>query len=214
MYDVDDEMWYRSITERGTQKDFKAGEVIALQDEPSDYVGYIISGQARAIAYSEQGEATWVGYFSPDTFFGHTALITDIPANFEICADTDMQVVIITVKAMQSLLLEDAKLSRVLTKDLAMRLDMMTRRLVESLTLTAKGRVCAELARLSNIIGIMPEKQIIRPAPVFVELGMRVNLTRETVSRTISELQKKGIVSRQVGALVIENPQQLKAAIR
>lgn len=214
MADLLREDWFHSISNRTTTRRFSAGDIMTLQGESSDYVGYILSGRARAVSYSEDGTATWVGYFSPDDFFGHMSLLTELPVNFEITAETDMKVIIVSVKIMQDLLFESTELSQVLATDLAVRLDMMTRRLVEAYTLSAKGRVCAELARLSNVIGIMPEKNIIRPNPVFVDLAMRVNSTRETVSRTVSELQKKGIISRETGALIIEKPDRLKAAIQ
>lgn len=214
MTEIVDQEWLRSISDRTTTRTFSSGELISLQSEPSDYVGYIIYGTAKAISFSEDGAATWVGQFGPTEFFGHMTLLTQIPANFEISAETDLKAVLISLKTMEEVLSTDSQLTRLLANDLAIRLDIMSRRLVEAFTLSAKGRVCAELARLSNIIGIMPEKSIIRPNPIFVELAMRVNSTRETVSRTISELQKQGIVARQPGALVIENPKRLKDAIK
>jgi len=115
---------------------------------------------------------------------------------------------------MKEILSENRELTHAINKDLARRLDLMMRRLVEALTLSARGRVCAELIRLSSPIGIEPTQQIIRPNPVFVELALRVSSTRETVSRTISALQKKGIILREPGALVIPNPERLKAAVK
>jgi len=90
----------------------------------------------------------------------------------------------------------------------------MMDRYVEALTMSAKGRVCAELMRLSDPIGISPTKRIVRPNPVFVDLALRINSTRETVSRTVSALQKDGVVSREAGAMLIERPAALKAAMR
>lgn len=212
--DIQDSKTYQSLLARGVRRTFKAGDIISLQDELPSGVGYILSGRAKAISYSDKGDATWVGYFEARDFFGHMSLLTEQAVNFEISAETEMEAIIIPIGAMRSLLSEDQELGRALANDLAARLDYMTRRLVEAFTLSAKGRVCAELARLSNIIGMEPEKSIIRPSPVFVELAQRVNSTRETVSRTVSELQKKGIVSREPGALVIDKPERLKAAIQ
>ena len=67
---------------------------------------------------------------------------------------------------------------------------------------------------MSNPIGVDPDRHIVRPNPVFVDLALRINSTRETVSRTVSELQKKGIVSREPGALVIQSPEKLKASVK
>lgn len=206
--------WYSAISAHARIQSYKADEIIALQGAILGHVGYIISGRAKAVAFSENGTATWVGYFEPEEFFGHVSLLTETDTKFEISADRPTEILIIPVKLMRDFLEIETQFSASLMDDLARRLDQMTSRLIEAFTLSAKGRVCAELARLSNIIGIMPEKHIIRPNPIFVDLAQRVNSTRETVSRTVSELQKKGIITREPGALIINSPEKLKAAIQ
>lgn len=214
MIDSDTTPWHQAISDRTTTRDCDAGTVLALQGEEADKIGYVLSGRAKAVAYSEKGEATWVGYFHTGDFFGHTALLSDSPPPFEIIAETDVKVLYVTTATMQSLLNAHEGLGLEMAKDLALRLDHMTNRLIEAYTLSAKGRICAELSRLSRVIGIAPDTRIIRPNPVFVELAERVNSTRETVSRTVSDLQKKGILAREPGAIIIKNPDRLREGIR
>lgn len=206
--------WYQSISDRTTTRAYDAESVIALQGQDAQKIGYVLSGRAKAVSFSKNGEATWVGYFQTGDFFGHTALLSDNPPIFEIIAETDVQVLFVTATTMKELLNEQKNLSLEIAKDLASRLDQMTHRLIEAFTLSAKGRICAELARLSRVIGIAPDTRIIRPNPVFVELAERVNSTRETVSRTVSDLQKKGILAREPGAIIINHPDRLRAGIR
>lgn len=205
--------WIETISDRSTVKRFQSGDVISLQGEALESLGYILSGRAKAIAFSEAGDATWVGVFKEDEFFGHTSLLTQKETHFEIRAEDDVEVLFVAAGVMTQLMSERESLSLRLTQDLAERLDHMTIRLIEAYTLSARGRICAELSRLSRVIGILPENLIIRPSPVFVELAERVNSTRETVSRTVSDLQKRGILTRESGAIVIKKPAALKAAI-
>ncbi len=213
MMGTDKDTWYRSISDRTSKKHYAPEEVIALQGEPIEFVGYVLSGKAKAVAYSENGDVTWVGHFGEGEFLGHTSLLTDSPARFEICAETNVEIIRVSVPVMRELLSTEHGLNSTLAKDLAVRLDGMTSRLIEAFTLSTRGRICAELSRLSRIIGIMPENLIIRPSPVFVELAQRVNSTRETVSRTVSGLQKKNIIAREPGAIVILDPDALRRAI-
>jgi len=211
---VENESWYAVFAQHGTERVFRAGQTINFQDELSEHVGIVISGCAKAVSFTESGIETWLGYFSKGDFFGHISLLTDTPVNFEATAEIDTHTLITPVTRIKEILTENGQLSNAINKDLARRLDLMMRRLVEALTLSAKGRICAELVRLSSPIGIDPRKQIIRPNPVFVELALRVSSTRETVSRTVSELQKKGIILREPGALVVPNPERLRAAVK
>lgn len=213
MIKVLEQAWNSAVSDIGTQKSFAAKEPINFQGEHAEYVGFIISGSAKAITYSENGEETWLGQFSEGEFFGHMSFLMQLPVSFEITAEDNLTALILPVQKLNALLDDHSELGLVLAKDLAQRLDMMINRLVEALTLSAKGRICAELIRLSNPIGIDPQRHVIRPNPVFVELALRVNSTRETVSRTVSDLQKKGVVSRTPGALIVEYPERLKAAI-
>ena len=206
--------WHDAIADQTTIRLYEAGAIMALQGEEVGQIGYVLSGRAKAVAFSERGEATWVGYFQTDDFFGHTSLLTDSSPLFEIIAETEVKVLYVSTTTMQKLLNEHQGLSLKIAEDLALRLDHMTRRLIEAYTLSAKGRICAELSRLSRVVGIAPDTRIIRPNPVFVELAERVNSTRETVSRTVSDLQKNGILAREPGAIIIKKPDVLRKRIR
>lgn len=191
-----------------------AGERLLFQGEPAAHIGFILSGRAKAVSFSDDGTETWLGRFEAGEFFGHIAFLTQSDVRFEVSAESDMRLRLIPIANIKSLLETAPELGEVFARDLAGRLDTMMSRLVEALTLSAKGRVCAELVRLSSPMGIMPNMSVIRPNPVFVDMALRINSTRETVSRAISELQKQGIIKREAGAIIIEKPDALKSAIR
>src|ERR1700761_7093663 len=70
----------------------------------------------------------------------------------------------------------------------------------------ARGRVHAELLRLARL----GDGKTIAPAPVLSVLAVRVHSTRETVSRTIGALERRGLVKRDGKALVITAPHRLE----
>lgn len=205
--------WFVALSAYTVKKTYALGTSINFQGEQAEYIGLILSGSAKAVSYSADGAETWLGRFSEGEFFGHISFLTQMPVNFEVTAENNLTALILPVNKVHDLLDSHSDLSHVLAKDLARRLDQMMGRLIEALTLSAKGRICAELIRLSNPIGLDPDRHVIRPNPVFVELALRVNSTRETVSRTVSELQKMGVVSRAPGALIVEQPERLKTAM-
>ena len=189
-------------------------ESILFQGEPTQNIGFILSGRAKATSFAQDGSETWLGRFEPGEFFGHIAFLTQNEVRYEISAESDMSLRLIPVAEINSLMERAPQIGEVFARDLAQRLDVMMSRLVEALTLSAKGRVCAELWRLSNPIGHSPHMSVIRPNPVFVDLALRISSSRETVSRTVSELQKQGVIKREAGAILIENPDALKRAMR
>src|SRR5690606_18270042 len=83
-------------------------------------------------------------------------------------------------------------LGLVLVRSLMRQLRATSARMIDRTTLSAPGRVHAELLRLAR----EGDGRTIRPAPVLAALAVRVQSTRETVSRTVSALERRGIVRR------------------
>ena len=96
-----------------------------------------------------------------------------------------------------------------ISRRLIARLAEQNRRLAESSTLSAAGRVHAEILRLARASSDLT----IRPAPVLSQLAMHVQSTRETVSRTISALQKRGIVRRDESGLTVVAEHRLEELV-
>lgn len=214
MMGIETQPWFAALEAEGARRVFSAGDVLAIQDNAPTLVGVIISGKAVAMSCDPEGEQTWIGEFVSGDFFGHMSMLTNLPLSYEMTAQSNMSALIVPIPALKRFMTDNPSVSQAVASDLASRLDLMMRRMVEALTVSAKGRVCAELIRMANPIGIDPGKSVIRPNPVFVELALRVHSTRETVSRTVSDLVKKGILSKQPGALVVNNPESLKDFVR
>jgi CRP-like cAMP-binding protein len=213
MGDVQDTLWFDAFSDVAVSKTYRKGDVYCGQGELMNGVGLILSGRANAISYSVNGHETWISEYCEGQFMGLRSLLTNGDSNFEIRASRKLQVLTLSHDYMLKLMREYPGLCEAVAVDLAERLKRSDTNLVEGNTLSVSGRICAELLRRALPIGIDPDRHIIRPSPVFVELARRLNSTRETVSRTVSELQKKGILIREPGALVIANPERLREAV-
>ena len=97
----------------------------------------------------------------------------------------------------------------VVSRVLQRQLRAASTKMLERSTLSAAGRVHAELLRLARL----GDGRTLRPAPVLSALAVRVQTTRETVSRTINTLERRGIIRRDGGALFIVAPQRLEEMI-
>ncbi len=206
--------WVDVLRPYGVVKDILLGEPIHYQGEKSSVIGLVITGTAKASVYSKHGQETWVGTFAKGDFFGYAELLTDTPIDFEIIADTNLQVLMVPAENFINLLSANRELASYVNNGMAVRLKRLTTHLVEAVTLSSPGRICAEILRLSKPVGVDPAKLIVRPNPVFIDLALRLNTTRETVSRTVNALQKKGVLTRKSGALLIEKPDTLRAKIK
>lgn len=189
------------------------GEILLYQGDFVDEVGYVLKGRGNAVYYSQNGEQTWLYAYKPGDFFGHTSVLTGEALAAEVAADSSLDVVYFKRRFIEERMAQDPELATLLARDLAMRLTVMTSSLVQNLTLTTRGRICAELLARSQPIGRNPDRRIIRPSPVFTDLAARLNTTRETVSRTVSDLCEKGLTERETGAILILKPDLVKAEV-
>jgi len=205
--------WFRLFKSHATKKSYKRGAIVCVQGEPFDKVGLVLSGKAVAYSYSINGRETWIGEYNQGRFIGLRALLANRATSFEIRSAQNLDVLMISHLKMMELMQEHQDLCKAMAIDLSERLNKSINDIVEVHSLSVKGRICAELLRRALPIGIDPDRQIIRPSPVFIELARRLNSSRETVSRTVSELQNKGILSREPGALIVEDPERLQDAI-
>ena len=211
---VSEKTWFERVEKAGVKKTYAPQDVIHFQGEEVTHICLVMSGTAEAISFSESGAEIWIGQYQTGDFFGQLSFLSGTPSQYELVAKTDLNILQITAQDMTRLIHSDEALNLDFTQDTARRLEALTLNLVDAYALSAKGRICAELLRISHEIGIDPGKHIIRPNPICVELARRVNSTRETVSRTISELQKMGVLSREPGALIVQSPEQLRVAFQ
>ncbi len=198
----------------GQYKTYKHGELIVFQEEKSSTINLILSGKTKAVVYSFDGQETWVGEFCVGDLFGHIPILTKTPNIYEVIAETDVQVLQISEFFFNDVLMKQERLAFTVACDLAKQVNEMTNRMIEFATLSSPRRICAELLRLASLVGNDPDKLVIRPTPVFIDVALRVSSTRETVSRTVSGLVKEGVLKRDAGAIWILKPEKLRLSAR
>ncbi len=191
---------YRSWPHRAT---------IIAEGDDLDAILLLISGRARMLAYGVDGRVVLVQDFAVGDLMGEGSLIDESPSEGEIVAVEPVGAGSFVTSAFVALMSTHACIAMAVSRLLVARLGMATRRLVEGATLSAVGRVHAELLREARAGGAMT----ITPAPILAELARTVQTTRETVSRTISVLEKRGIVRRTAEALTVVAPHRLQELI-
>ncbi|MEO0499355.1 MAG: Crp/Fnr family transcriptional regulator [Pseudomonadota bacterium] len=171
----------------------------------------LVSGGARAVAFGQGGQATMIATYRSGDLFGALPGEGAVEMESEIVAETAVECLCFRATDLLALAEARAAVGHRLTRALVARLATMSRRMVAQVTLTASGRVHQELLRLA--VDTDGGAQIVSPAPVLTELAARLSTTRETVSRTVSALERRGIVRREPGQLVIAAPGRLREMV-
>ena len=183
--------------------------IIVSFGAPCEHVYIVLTGRARARALSMDGRQAVLENYVTGDIIGEIALVGTSGSNHEVVAVDLVEAAVMLAHAMVSLMSTHAQIALAISRRLIARLAEQNRRLAESSTLSAAGRVHAEILRLARASSDLT----IRPAPVLSQLAMHVQSTRETVSRTISALQKRGIVRRDESGLTVVAEHRLEELV-
>lgn len=174
---------------------------IAHQGDPSAHCWFVVDGAVRVQAVGIDGRGQQLAQNGPGEMFGaypeHTTHRADIVAH------GDAHLLRAEARAIAALAAEHAAIGSAMSRLLARQLDMALDRMVARTTYTAAGRVHARLLQLAD------HAHRISPAPIVTTIALTANTTRETASRALAALVRRGIVRREDGDLVIASPRML-----
>lgn len=175
---------------------FKASEVIIAQGEQRLSTFLLLAGAARAQHLTTDGRLVRLHDYGPGDIFGALAALPAAePA--EVSAISEVCTALLRSGDFLALMERHACIGVSLSQSLLAHLHAMTVSMITRTTLSAAGRVHAELLRLAD------QQGRIAPPPVLSEIAAAVDTTRETASRTVAALDRRGIIRRDPDALVI-----------
>jgi CRP/FNR family transcriptional regulator, cyclic AMP receptor protein len=164
-------------------------------------------GRAAEMAYGREGAVLVLHTIAPGEFYG--SLLGGGEGGTQVEALADSAGAHFSTATVLRLMEGYSCVALALARQMAARIEAMRRRMVESALLSATGRIAAELLRQARA---QPDRTI-RPMPVWAELAVQVQSTRETVSRAVSGWEKRGLVKRVEGGLQVVAPHRLEELV-
>lgn len=193
----------------GTVRVYPPHAAIVRQGETATAAYLLTLGRAHALLYSLEGQMILLCEYRPGDLFGALGELDPAPEEAEIVAVEPVRSFILKSRDLVALAEAYGSIGLALSRLLLRQLRRATSRIYERAAVSAAGRVYAEILRLAQASPGLA----IRPAPVLSELAVRVSTTRETASRAVSALERRGIVSREPGSLTVVAPQRLEELI-
>ena len=190
-------------------RQYPARAVILRYGDRLGHAWLVVAGRAQALVYGLDGQMVLVHEYRTGDFFGTVAATDAWPVDADVVAADPTRAACVPAADFVMLVDRHRSLGLLLVRSLLEQLRAASARMVDRTTLSAPGRVYAELLRLARL----GDGAVIRPAPVHAALAVRVQSTRETVSRSVSALERRGIVRRENDALVIVAPGRLEELV-
>lgn len=198
-------------------RDLKPRAQVTTDTEIPQRVGFVLQGACRFVALAPNGSSITMRSLRqgetlglPGAMLNHswggdlghhvTRLIADVPTTLALMKHSDFQ----------AIATDSPELCRAAcTAISAIQLDLSSR-FYELATLDVRGRLLAELLRMSVRGEHVDGRLVIRPAPTHAELGDQIGAAREAVTRQLLELQRDGVISMQRREIIIENYERLR----
>jgi len=189
--------------------DYPARGVIVPGDRAPAQIHVLIDGHARMLAFAIDGRLVAIEEYGRGDLLGEAGLFDAEAAGHDIAAVTASLSAAFGNAVFIDLMTNYTCVALAVSRRLVARLSRITQRMVEGATLSANGRIHAELLRQAQA----SEDLTIRPPPVLSQFALQVQSTRETVSRAINALEKRGIIRRDEHGLRVVAPHRIEELI-
>lgn len=191
-----------------------ADEQVLDRDSDSREVWFVAQGMARVVIYTASGREVALAEVSSGDYFGELAAFDGSPRSASVLAVTDCWIAALPAARFLALLESHPALALDVMRRMANTIRTATDRIVALSTLGANNRVQADVLRLAVAAGPAPDGQArIVPIPVHGDIASRVSTTRETVARVLSDLARKGVITRERDALVVHDMDRLRQLV-
>ncbi len=175
---------------------FYRNQVIFQEGETGDSLFVVLKGKVRVCLYDEEGREYILDVINKDGFFGELALIDELPRSANAIAMESSELLIIRRPDFLKILLENPTITIEILKVLSRRLRVADERIRWLAFLNVEGRILKFLLEIGAKEGIKVRDYIvIEKGPTQIEIANSCGCSRETVSRMLAALIKKGFVS-------------------
>ena len=198
-------------------KRYSKDETILLEDDSSNHSFFIIAkGQVKVFITGIEGREAILALLNEGEFFGEMSLLDGDPRSASVKAVEDSELVMIRREDFLQELKILPELSMALLVEMSKRLRKANKQISSLALMTVYGRVAATILQLMEEQGVRAKMKdgsfvvMIHNKPSQQQLADMSGTTRETVSRVLGHLQKKGCISLHGKDLVILEEEDLK----
>jgi CRP-like cAMP-binding protein len=201
----------KQIALLGKRKNFEKDSVILLENDSGSALFVIISGKVKVSRVSDDGREVILSILSDSDFFGEMAILDGLSRSANVTAIEDVEIFMIQRSDFLDLLYNHPEVSIALMQELTKRLRAADMK-IKSLSLKdAEGKVATVILQLADDIGRIRQGVVeIEKLPYQQDLANMAGTSRETISRTIHQFAKKGLIEIDGSKLRILNYEKFK----
>lgn len=191
---------------------YRHGTHIFMQGDPITNVYFIYEGKVKIYRTDMEGREQIVNVLKTGDMFPHQGFFRDdgYPAHAEVVEDSVL--IYIPIQLFEEILITNPKLSIKIIRILGNLLVDLQNRLEEKMLYNTYEQIILLLLRLSKSHGkeINPDEVIITTQFTNKDLANMIGSSRETVSRTLSQLRKIDVMTTNSSGNIVIHVEKLR----
>ncbi|MDO9418453.1 Crp/Fnr family transcriptional regulator [Pararhizobium sp.] len=188
---------------------FSTGQIVFSQDDASGDVYFLRSGLLLAIYLDRDGRELIFARLNAHDYFGELSAIDGGTRSLSVYSKTDSCLIVMKRKAFLDLLDTVPLVRQRIMIDLVSRIRALTERSYQLASQSVDKRLKAYLARMALETGTFKPNGQLTPFPTHAEIARSIGASREEVSRTISLMERAGILQAGRQRMTILQPNAL-----
>ncbi|MEK7704369.1 MAG: Crp/Fnr family transcriptional regulator [Myxococcota bacterium] len=183
---------------------FAKDAVIVGRDDQGDALYIIQSGRVKVVLYGESGREVILSIFRPGDFFGEMSLLDGQPRSATVMATEDAHMLVLSREDFVAHITSYPGTAINILAEMSLRLRRADEVIGNLALLDVYARVARVLIDLGHREGERADDGVlIRERPTQQDLAAMIGTSRETVSRALSEFQRRGFLSMQGKSIVL-----------
>ena len=191
--------------------EFDKGKLVVRKGDVPQHMCFLLSGQLQVVDWAEDGREISLGLVNPGNHFGELSILDGGIRSASIVAIAPSKVLYLTRAESLKLIFGSVVVNQRIMLRLVEMVRLTSAKLTQLSNQPVQARVAATLLQMAKphaddagIISVVPSQK---------ELALMVSSTRESVSRCINELARKGLLTRHENTLVITSLKELSRLV-
>lgn len=198
-----------------TEKHYPKDAVVVSASDPGDALYIIVNGDAKVSLWSDSGREIILSTLHSGAFFGEMALIDGESRSANVTVTRDAHILRLARKDFLQVLRRYPSITINVMTEMCVRLRRADESIGNLALLDVYGRVARFLIEKAEEEGDDSEEGIIiKKMPTQQHIASRIGTSRETVSRALSEFQRRGYIEQRGKGLLVREELDVKAVSR
>ncbi len=183
---------------------YQKNEIIVFEDEPETRFYILLQGRVKVSRYTEEGKEAIYTFLGEGEFFGETCVFPEQIWSSSIVTLEPVRTLNIFRDDLLDMMQHIPLLNINLLREMTVRLRRRNAQIKSLTSHNATGKVASTILRLVDDLGISSAGRIeIENLPTHRDLASMIGTSRETISRVMSSLKRRGYIRKENGRLVI-----------